>query len=46
MEGVVKLPPVPSDVPPVEALYQLIVPAEAAADKLTVPVPQLLPFEA
>ena len=31
--------PVPSEVPPVEALYQLMVPALAVAPKVTVPVP-------
>ena len=36
----VKLVPVPKDAPPVEAAYQLIVPADAVAPKLTVPVPQ------
>ena len=41
MDGVVKFVPVPSDVPPVGAAYQLIVPADAAALKLTVPVPHL-----
>ena len=37
-----KLVPVPSELPPVEAAYQLIVPALAAAPKVTVPVPQRL----
>jgi hypothetical protein len=32
--------PVPSEDPPVNAAYQLIVPAEAAAPKVTDPVPQ------
>ncbi len=41
MEGVVKLLPVPNDDPPVEAAYQFMVPAEAVAPKLTVPVPHL-----
>ncbi len=40
MLGVVNDVPVPSDAPPVEAAYQLIVPAEAVAPKVTVPVPQ------
>ena len=41
----VKLGPVPSKVPPVEALYQSIVePAALDADKLTVPGPHLVPF--
>ena len=39
--GVVKLVPVPSDDPPLEAAYQLIIPAEAVAPKVTVPVPHL-----
>jgi hypothetical protein len=43
MEGVVKEVPVPSDNPPLDAAYQLIVPAEAVAPKATVPVPQLEP---
>ena len=37
--GVVKLVPVPSEEPPVEAEYQLIVPALAVAPRSTVPVP-------
>ena len=37
----VKLTPVPSDDPPVEAAYQLMVPAEAVAARPTVPVPHL-----
>ena len=41
MEGVVKDVPVPSDVPPVEAEYQLIVPDEAVAPNVTAPVPVL-----
>ena len=41
--GVVKLFPVASAVPPVAAANQLMVPAEAEADKATVPVPQLAP---
>ena len=40
--GVVKVAPVPSDVPPVGALYQFKVPALAVAPKVTVPVPQRL----
>jgi len=43
MDGVVKEVPVPNDEPPVDALYQLIVPAEAVAPKFTVPVPQREP---
>ena len=38
--GVVKLEPVPSDVPPEAAEYQLIVPALAVAPRVTVPAPQ------
>ena len=40
MEGVVKVVPVPRDVPPVEAAYQFTVPADGVAPKVTVPVPQ------
>lgn len=40
--GVVKLVPVPKLDPPVEAVYQLIVPAEAVAPNTTVPVPHRL----
>jgi hypothetical protein len=40
MLEVVKLVPVPKLVPPVEAAYQLIVPAEAVAPKVTVPASQ------
>ena len=43
MLGVVKLVPVPRDVPPVAAAYQLIVPALAVAPRTTVPVPHLEP---
>jgi hypothetical protein len=43
MLGVVKLVPVPSEVPPVDAAYQLIVPALAVAPSITVPVPHLDP---
>ena len=39
--GVVNDVPVPSDEPPVEPAYQLIVPALAAAPKVTVPVEHL-----
>ena len=42
MDGVVNVVPVPSDDPPVEAAYQLIVPAEAVASRETVPVLQRL----
>ena len=40
MLGVVYDTPVPNDVPSVEAVYQLIVPADAVAPRVTVPVPQ------
>ena len=43
MLGVVNEVPVPSDEPPVEAEYQLMVPAEAVAPSTTVPVPQREP---
>ena len=33
--------PVPSELPPVEAAYQLMVPAEAVAPRVTVPVPHI-----
>ena len=42
MEGVVNVVPAPSDEPPVEAAYKLIVPAEAVASRETVPVLQRL----
>ena len=42
MLGVVNDAPVPILVPPVTALYQLIVPALAVAANTTVPVPQRL----
>ena len=42
MLGVVNNAPVPKLVPPVAALYQLMVPALAVAPKVTVPVPQRL----
>jgi hypothetical protein len=38
----VNVPPVPSDAPPLEAAYQLTVPADAVAASATVPVPQRL----
>ena len=41
--GVIKLIPVPKLAPPVGAAYQLIVPADAVAPNVTVPVPQTLP---
>ena len=37
MLGVVKLVPVPIELPPVEAAYQLMVPALAVAPNVTVP---------
>ncbi len=39
MLGVVNVVPVPNDVPPVAAAYQLMVPALAAAPNTTVPLP-------
>ena len=42
MLGVVNDAPVAKLVPPIAALYQLIVPALAVAAKVTVPVPQRL----
>ena len=42
MLGVVNDAPVANDVPPVAALYQLIVPALAVAPNANVPVPQRL----
>ena len=42
IEGVVKLVPVPIALPPVALAYQLIVPEDAVAPKITVPVPHLL----
>ena len=41
MLGVVNDAPVASDVPPVAALYQLIVPALAVAPNTAVPVPHI-----
>ena len=43
MPGVVKLAPVPKLVPPVDTSYQLIVPADAVAPRVTVPLAQTLP---
>ena len=40
IEGVINDVPVPNDVPPVDAAYQLIVPALADAVSVTAPVPQ------
>lgn len=42
IDGVVKVAPVPSEEPPVAAAYQLIVPDDADAPSVTVPVPQRL----
>ena len=41
IEGVVKLVPVANVSPPLAAAYQLITPALAVADKVSVPVPHL-----
>ena len=41
MDGVVKLKPLPINVPPVDALYQSIVPVGLLADIVTVPGPHL-----
>ena len=43
MLGVVNDVPVPNEEPPVAAAYQFIVPAEAVAPKVTVPVPHREP---
>ena len=43
MDNVVKEVPVPNEEPPVDATYQLIVPADAVAPNVTVPVPQREP---
>jgi hypothetical protein len=43
IDGVVKVPLVPSAAPPEAAAYQVIVPSVAVADKATVPVPQRVP---
>ena len=43
MDGVVNVAPVAIAVPPVEAAYQLTIPALAVTLKATVPVPQRLP---
>lgn len=40
MDGVANVVPVPNEPPPLLAAYQLRVPAEAVAPKLTLPVPQ------
>ena len=41
--GVVKDVPVPNEDPPDDAAYQLMIPAEAVAPRVTVPVPQTDP---
>jgi hypothetical protein len=41
--GVVKVVPVLSEAPPLDAAYQFTVPALAAAPRVTVPVPHLDP---
>lgn len=43
MNGVVKLVPVPNEVPPVGAAYQFNVPPDAVAPNSTVPAPVLVP---
>ena len=43
IDGVVNEVPVPIGDPPVTTAYQLIVPAEAVAPSVTVPVPQTEP---
>ena len=43
MLGVVNDVPVPRLAPPVAAAYQLMVPADAVAPRVTVPVPHTLP---
>ena len=42
MLGVVNEVPVPRLAPPVAAAYQLMVPADAVAPRVTVPVPHML----
>ena len=42
IDGVIKLVPVPKLAPPDAAAYQLMVPADAVAPNVTVPVPQIL----
>ena len=45
IDGVVKLVPDPSNVPPVDTSYQsIVVPEAVVADRLTVPGPHLEPF--
>ena len=43
--GELKSVPVPNELPPLEAAYQLIVPAEVEALNATTPVPHRLPGE-
>lgn len=43
MEGVVNVSPDPSDVPPVEVVYQFAEPTDTEAERSTVPVPQRFP---
>ena len=43
MLGVTKGDPVPIDVPPLDAVYQLSVPVQPDAESVTVPVPQFDP---
>ena len=42
-DGVVKLFPVPTALPPLETVYQFTVPLEAVADKVTAPLPHTEP---
>ena len=42
-DGVVKLFPVPTALPPLETAYQFTVPLEAVADKVTAPSPHTEP---
>lgn len=42
IDGLVKLVPVPKDVPPFNVAYHLTIPEDALAPKLTAPVPQRL----
>jgi hypothetical protein len=43
IDGVVNDVPVPSDTPPVDPAYQLIVPADAVAPNVTIPGPHTEP---
>ena len=40
--GIVRLAPVPNKEPPIASLYHANVPNEAVADKIAVPVPQIV----